>query len=758
MNTAALVVDLAHARADDRERLGGKAATLAGLARAGFPVPPGFVVTAAALKQPPGVLDAVLAEAATRLGPGPFAVRSSGSAEDLPDASYAGLYESYLDIAAEDLPDAVRRCFASAGGERVATYQASRSGRAEPGAGSAQAAMAVLVQPMVAATAAGVAFTAHPVTGAREEIVVTAVAGLGEQVVSGDAVGEEWTIRAGHVDRTRDMLGRRPVLEAGQARAVAALARRVAEHYRAPQDIEWVLDGDRLALLQARPMTALPAPVDWIAPGPGLWMRNFRLGEWLPEALTPLFAEWLLPRIETGYLAGMRADVGIVVPFRYATVHGWYYNAPPIPSPRLLARVLIRGRGRAVWFLFNALIRVSRNPVAADRALLARLERAWRTQMLPAYRRLVERGEHVVDTAPPDQLIELVDQLCDATGRYMWSLAVVGGSAWKIEACLTAFARRHLAGVLEDGPQVLLTCLPGAEPRFAAHAVHSLDWYHPTSGELDDRPGRCPAGDQPEDRPRQASAARIAAEQACRTALADRSALQTEFTELLQVAQRYTVIREQQAGDLTLGWPLLRRCAHRLGDHLTARGLVATRDDVFFLTPDELSRAVASGAAARPGEVVPRRRADWERQRRLAAPLTLGAPPRLIGDPIAAAVTAARGSRSVPAGALVGHPASAGRATGRARVIHGPADFTAFRTGEILVAQATAPAWTPLFARASAVVTDGGSLAAHASLVAREYGIPAVVGTGNATTTLRTGQLITVDGTTGVVIPTPTAG
>ena len=96
-------------------------------------------------------------------------------------------------------------------------------------------------------------------------------------------------------------------------------------------------------------MTALPEQVDWCAPGPGLWMRNFRLGEWLPDALTPLFADWLLPRIGTGYLAGMRADMGTVVAFCYAAVHGWYYNALPIPAPRLLPRVLIQGRGSAVW-------------------------------------------------------------------------------------------------------------------------------------------------------------------------------------------------------------------------------------------------------------------------------------------------------------------------------------------------------------------------------------------------------------------------
>ena len=111
----------------------------------------------------------------------------------------------------------------------------------------------------------------------------------------------------------------------------------------------------------------------------------------------------------------------------------------------------------------------------------------------------------------------------------------------------------------------------------------------------------------------------------------------------------------------------------------------------------------------------------------------------------------ARNGAAAAEGAIIGHPASTGRATGPVRIVHGPQDFAAFTDGDVLVAKTTAPAWTPLFARAAAVVTDSGSVAAHASLVAREYGIPAVVGSGDATHRLLTGQIITVDGTAGTV-------
>jgi phosphoenolpyruvate synthase/pyruvate phosphate dikinase len=116
-------------------------------------------------------------------------------------------------------------------------------------------------------------------------------------------------------------------------------------------------------------------------------------------------------------------------------------------------------------------------------------------------------------------------------------------------------------------------------------------------------------------------------------------------------------------------------------------------------------------------------------------------------------VDAVRTTGPAPEDAIVGQPASPGRATGPVRIIHGPGDFDRFYPGEVLVARATAPAWTPLFARAAAVVTDGGTLAAHASLVAREYGIPAVVATGDATARLDDGQVVTVDGGAGTVHP-----
>jgi rifampicin phosphotransferase len=328
-------------------------------------------------------------------------------------------------------------------------------------------------------------------------------------------------------------------------------------------------------------------------------------------------------------------------------------------------------------------------------------------------------------------------------GEQFWSLALVGGSAWKMEGCLGRFVRAYVPTTIDGGVLVLMRGLPGLDLAVPEHAVQSLDWYWPTVGEL----GTARDDVHAMERHQRLVAERQAAEAECRRTLAGQPRLRARFDSLLEVTQRYAAIREEQARWLTLGWPPLRHCALRLGELLRARGIVEHAEDVFFLERRELV------ADAPLWELVQQRRAEWERQRRLVAPLTLGTPSRLVDAAITQLVNAVRVPRPghLPAGAIVGHPASPGRARGPVRVVRGPEDFDRFRAGEVLVARATTPAWTPLFSRAAAVVTDGGSLAAHASLVAREYGIPAVVGTADATVRLRDGQTVVVDGSAGLV-------
>jgi pyruvate,water dikinase len=245
--------------------------------------------------------------------------------------------------------------------------------------------------------------------------------------------------------------------------------------------------------------------------------------------------------------------------------------------------------------------------------------------------------------------------------------------------------------------------------------------------------------------------ARLATEEAAFAALVHSPRRLSAFRRLLADTQHLVPIREEQAGELTMPWPIMRRAVLRIGEALADRGLTGEAEDVFFLTRDEALAALEEGRLE-AGVDVAERRARRAEQSRLVPPLLIGdinpvlrriwdAFPRMLGaEPSATAL-------------VTGSPASAGRATGPVRVIRSPDEFEELQPGEILVAPMTAPAWTPLFSRAAAVVTDVGSPAAHASIIAREYGIPAVVGCGDATARLRTGMRVTVDGSTGNVEP-----
>jgi phosphohistidine swiveling domain-containing protein len=720
---SAPVVPLAEAAAVGRSRVGGKAYNLACLAAAGLRVPRGVVVLTPAAAED-------VRQAAAGLD-GPFAVRSSGAAEDLASASFAGQYESVLGVSRADLPTVVRRVFASAGADRVAAYRnAMARDAAEPGAG-----MAVLVQSMVAADAAGVAFTADPLTGDHDVAVVTAVCGLGEALVGGEAVGDEWVVRGDRAE-CRHSKG---VIGADEARAVAALARRAEEIFGEPQDVEWAVAGGDVFMLQARPMTALPQPAAWVPPHKGWWLRNFRLGEWLPEPVTPLFETWLLPSLGRGVAKELACDSGLAMGFDDAIINGWYYTTPrPRAAGRPLPWQLLRHPAAVVELPTILLLLLRPDRVAGA---LARMSARWRQVLLPAYRSAVQQAEAAVGDAPPAALVGLVDGVAEVAGEYFWSVATLAGSQWKLEAVLARFVRAHIPGV-EDSAQILVTGLPGMQAGLPAHAVHSLDWYWPTAAEL----GHAAPGD----RHRELAARREAMQTRYRAVLAGDRRARRRFERLLELAQRYAVVREQQTGLFTLGWPVLRRCALRLGAHLADQSLIGQAQDVFFLTRAELDAALAGAPAETLHAEAARRRTAWERQRRLVAPLELGTAPWLARVAVDRAVAAARTGAAGADGAIVGQPASPGRATGPVRVITDPADFDRFAAGEVLVARATAPAWTPLFGKAAAVVTDGGTLAAHASLVAREYGIPAVVATGDATARLHDGQVVTVDGGAGV--------
>jgi pyruvate,water dikinase len=234
--------------------------------------------------------------------------------------------------------------------------------------------------------------------------------------------------------------------------------------------------------------------------------------------------------------------------------------------------------------------------------------------------------------------------------------------------------------------------------------------------------------------------------------------LRSIFLKQLRGAQKAAPLREDGLADLGLGYPLLRLMLRELGRRLARAGMFAQADDVFWLQADELERAAAALDQGQPVEPVMQtlrqRQAFWRAEQRLVAPMVLPPGSKLLGVNIEKLV-AARASDD--ANVIKGFGASQGQVTATARVLLGPQDFGQMQPGDVLVAPITTPAWTPLFAMASAIVTDIGGPLSHSSIVAREYGLPAVLGTGCATRRIRSGQRITVDGSTGSVTLEPEA-
>ncbi|MFT3785925.1 MAG: PEP/pyruvate-binding domain-containing protein [Tepidisphaeraceae bacterium] len=231
--------------ATDRAIVGGKAAALAATCAAGFEVPPWFAVVGE-------VDDATLIRAVERLGPGvPVAVRSSAVDEDGTDHSFAGQFDSFLNVNATDVPAKVRGVRDGATSERVRAY------RQEHGLAGPPRAPAVVVQRMIHADAAGVAFSADPVTGRRGVVVVNAVKGLADRLVSGETEGCTYRVgRDGSIlERSGD--GATMLVTDALLRDIAALAKRCAAHFGRPQDIEWAIEGGRVFLLQSRAITTL---------------------------------------------------------------------------------------------------------------------------------------------------------------------------------------------------------------------------------------------------------------------------------------------------------------------------------------------------------------------------------------------------------------------------------------------------------------------------------------------------------------------
>jgi rifampicin phosphotransferase len=834
------------------EALGGKGESLAKLVAAGLPVPDGFHITTAAYRAfianhrleadiarhsalvggsdskadeaaahlrglftshpvPAAVADEI-EDCYLRLGSPPVAVRSSATAEDLPDASFAGQHDSFLNITGLDrLLGAVLRCWASLWTERAIRYRTTHS--IEP----SNVELAVVVQRLVDADAAGVMLTADPLTGDTSVIEINAAWGLGEAVVSGRVTADSFTVdrNSGRLLRSvikpktimtvpaaggiteqsvPDKRWSEPSLTEAQVSQLAALGTTIADLYGRPMDVEWCRSGDRLFVVQARPITTLGPPDPWndSRDGDFLW-TNTNVGEAIPDVMTP--ATWSMVQV---FLHDAMATASIPPFVGYGRIGGRIYlnvsvmktlsgafgvpekrfrdlteevfgrlpddlEIPPVQAPRL---AILRGvLPMAIHVLGEA---------RRDKKILNRY-------LADHPRRCEQRRAEIAATTSADQLAQLwTDVLDPEFNRVSWMLS----AATRSSGASFVTTRKRLQRLVGDRAANALTAGLGAQAgqlaslglldgldqlaraeidretfnsRYGHRGPHEFEISTPRPAEDPDWIDQQLAVGAPGGY-RELLANQQAARAAAWTDLEERHpwharVLHRQLAHWAEISRD----REHARTEVIRYFWVLRTYAVKAGE-LTALG-----DDIFFLEGPEIIRALQGETLS--SRLIGDRRAAYQAYCSLPKypALIRGSfdPYRWAADPerrIDRYVLDSQAPSSYPrrplarAGmALSGFPGSSGIVEAPVRVLSDAVDGLAFRSGEVLVTTVTNVGWTPLFPRAAAVVTDVGAPLSHAAIVARELGIPAVVGCGDATVRLKTGDRVRVDGTAGTV-------
>jgi pyruvate,water dikinase len=848
--------------------VGGKGSSLARLVAAGLPVPDGFHVTTAAYRRfvadnglqpailaalelvdisqpdtleaasqaigelfaaartPPEIASAIALAYAALAGRDPVvAVRSSATAEDLPEASFAGQQETFLNLEGYgEVLAAVKRCWASLWTARAIGYRARQ--RIEP----EDLGLAVVVQTLVPAEAAGILFTANPVTGRRDQAMINAAWGLGEAVVGGlvtpDALvvdkrsgrvverqiadKQVMTVRVNGGTEQRPVpteLRSAPVLDDGAAAKLVELGVQIEDLYGLPVDVEWAWADGAFAIVQARPITALPEcelepPADWPMPdAKGPYMRG-SIADFMPDPLTPLFATMGVPAINEAMvrtieeLIGGRLSVleGYLTTINdYAYLHvklgcrDWLWvlfrMGPAIP--RLLRNGEWHWREVAHPRYAETVARWAEREAGSLTAIQLLNGVAELTDAMAAYLTALQvdalgtaAGTEGLFTAVYDKLIKRegdpqaatlllgVDSLPIQADKALYDLAQWCGTSDSLRAYLLNTPSEQLAAQWADDhapPGIGIDTWRAWQRRFSrhlaryGHSIYDLDFAKPLPADeplplfetlkLFVRGG----GTDPHKRQQRSIERR---EEVGGMALERVGGLKRRlYRWALRWAQTFARVREDSIFDIGLGYPVLRRLLHELGGRFTEAGGIGQSDDIYWLEQAEVRRGAAAldrGEALEDlSERIGQRKAVWRAEKRATPPPQLPAKGRVMGVKTDAFMPVS--AEEQVGDVLKGVAASPGQVTATARVLLGPEDFHQMKPGDILVAEITTPAWTPLFAMAAGVVTDIGGPLSHGSIVAREYNIPAVLGTGVATQRIQSGQVITVDGSAGTV-------
>jgi len=864
---------------------GGKAYSLIRLSRAGLPVPPGCVLTTAffepwyasirendawhtlmASERPVSdscakALQAhcstlafspdqqeVLKQSLQRPGHGTgiWAVRSSSPAEDLGEASFAGLYRTEIGVPTKGLEEAIRRVFASCFDAKVLSYRPWN----KTGTGAPQ--MAVIVQELVAADISGIAFSANPVNNSREEVVINAGWGLGETIVSGHMSPDELVLpKSGntiltrktgaketalflHPDgRVRECHGYRSdqfCLDERDACLLRDLVLRVEELYGCPVDVEWARREGEILLLQARPVTTmipLPETLHTDGEAPKRMYLDLTLVEHgMQGALSPLGSSWMdlvlgftLEALTGHPGVGRDAVRGIaqVVDGRmYLTISNLLW----ILHPRMIALLfggldassagIIRASDPQVWrsparppllagiaaaslwqsrdlFIhaahgFVSPEAVSRGCRASADEFMAALENL-ETQNLSFADYCEEAGHLIVWWVKEKTGSTLINSECARMViRRMFAKApdeirfladrvdraLPNNRTTEMALCLSRLSR--LAGpaatgentALEDRiergdmPDAFLAAwadfmenygfrgpreIDPASPGYAGHprlVLAQIRNYAEAS-----RVGHGPAERFEEERRRREEAYRLL-RQFCR----ERGRLREQlFMRMYALIDTFGGIREDHKYYLVLVTSRVRSRALAAGELLASRDQIRRQEDIFCLSLPDIQSALDHPDMEMHAKVSENRAWFKKMNRVRRYPPVIDSTGRILHPP----ARAAGGSE------MCGFGVSAGTARGQVRVLHHPAEKEV-RPGDILVISASDPGWTPLFLTAGGVILEVGGLLQHGSIIAREYGIPCVVGISRATDLFEDGQWVEIDGESGIVHLLPPQG
>lgn len=796
------IIRLGDPASTEPRQVGAKAAHLAELLAAGFPIPDGAVLAMELLAHwragaaPPPAVERAIEEIVSTFDGAALAVRSSADAEDGVAASFAGAYTTVLGACGvADVTAAVRACLDSADAARLISYR---------GAGHVR--MAVLCQPMLDPEAAGVAFTADPVSGDTDVVYVSAVRGLGDRVVDGSVRADDWRVAADLAERLET--GTETAISAAQALAVATVARAAADHFGSPQDVEWAIENGQVHLLQCRPISALPVRPRDRLDGTG-WEKDVAH---YTELVTPFGWSLFRPSV-TAAVQAMCRDFGLMLDgLDQVSIGGEVYVRPvpafgsPEPQGSTPPAVAIGLAARLVPGL-RTRMKTAKRAATSDLAsqILATWDERWRVEfeqrttamlaedlasvddagMLDHLRRataLLDDGHHVHFQLYMPYTLALYDLVVTCRELLGWnehhtmrllvgcSPASVAGTR-ALEAIGDQIAQRpELVDALRATPAAPVAALDTVAPDIADQLdrwLHAHWWrttnYDPGSPAIIERPGlvtRLLLDDAPP--PDGQIAARAEAEAREQLAPAD----EARFAATLGHARRVHPVREENVV-LTDNIPcgILRRWVVAAGHRLVERGRLTRVDNAVFCTADELAGALRGDDDQDLESLAALRRGEQAWTRANPGPTVVGE----LDDPPNLRLLPRHGRRMNDAvnwglqmefpGAtsqsdsdgIRGTPASPGTYTGTVRVVRGEADFGVLLPGEVLVCPTTSPAWTILFAIAGALVSDGGGPLAHAAIIAREHGLPAVVGTVDGTSRLKNGQLVTVDGTTGTI-------